>query len=495
MKSVLEHIVGSAHFMLSEFTLGVLLLFLVVLSIVMDTNRFKAILIGFTVFVMAASFIMLFDQKMVVDRMLFMGMVRITNYVIYFKAIVLLAGILSVLMYLNEKRKFDLEPIMFIVTIVMGLNFLMSSSHFLMTYVALELVSLTSYALVYRDTKNSGETTFNVGVASKSAEASLKYLLFGAVASAVLLYGISLVYGITGTLDYGDLSTILNDGVHSSSRIMLFIAVICIVLGVLFKIGVFPMHYWIPDVYEAASTPVTAFFSIAPKVGGIVVLLILYSQIGFLSFELMATIAIITILSGNFPALWQTNLKRLLAYSSIAHSGFLMLGFVALGTSTLEAVSVYVFIYMIMNFAAFFLVQLTESTSSEATFETLSGQGKNNTLLGVFAVLLAVSLTGLPPTGGFMAKLFVLSSFWDLSATMHSNVFWIVFIVALLNTAVALFYYIKIPYFMYFKTNTNNTEIKVSASHKILLVLISILLVASFIKINWLIDFIGMFNN
>lgn len=385
-------------------------------------------------------------------------------------------------MYFNVKKKFELEPIMFIVTIVLGLNFLISSSHFLMTYVSLELVSLTSYALVYRAT-------------AKSSEASLKYLLYGAVASAILLYGISLVYGITGTLDYGDLSAIARDGINPASAIMLTVATVMIALGLLFKIGVIPMHLWIPDVYEAAETPVTAFFSIGPKVGGIVALLVLYRSIGvFIGFDTMAVLAVATILTGNLPALWQNNLKRLFAYSSIAHSGFLMLAFVALGTSSLEAMNVYLLIYMIMNFAAFYMVQLVESKGEEATLNSIAGLGKSQVVLGVFSVVLTLSLTGLPPTGGFMAKLFVLSSFWGLSSIMDSNVFWVVFLLAIINTAIALFYYIKIPYYFFFKNVGDNTEIYVSRGKKILLALIMVLLLVSFIKINWLIDLIGMFN-
>lgn len=483
MKSVLQDIVFESHYLISEFTLAALVLFLVLMSIMMDTDRFKTVLLCFTSFVMLSSLLMLVDQSAAIEKGIFMHMITIHSYTIYFKAIIIVSGILAVLMYFNVKKKFELEPIMFIVTIVLGLNFLISSSNFLMTYVSLELVSLTSYALVYRAT-------------AKSSEASLKYLLYGAVASAILLYGISLVYGITGTLDYGDLSAIARDGINPASAIMLTVATVMIVLGLLFKIGVVPMHLWIPDVYEAAETPVTAFFSIGPKVGGIVALLVLYRSVGTLiGYETMAVLAVATILTGNLPALWQNNLKRLFAYSSIAHSGFLMLAFVALvGTTSLGAMNVYLLIYMIMNFAAFYMVQLIESKGEEATLNSIAGLGKSQVVLGVFSVVLALSLTGLPPTGGFMAKLFVLTSFWDLSSVMNSNVFWVVFLLAIINTAVALFYYIKIPYYFFFKNVGDNTEIYVSRGKKILLALITILLLVSFIKINWLIDLIGMFN-
>ena len=482
MKSVLQDIVFESHYLISEFTLGALVLFLVLMSIMMDTDRFKTVLLCFTSFVMLSSLLMLVDQSAAIEKGIFMHMITIHSYTIYFKAIIIVSGILAVLMYFNVKKKFELEPIMFIVTIVLGLNFLISSSHFLMTYVSLELVSLTSYALVYRAT-------------AKSSEASLKYLLYGAVASAILLYGVSLVYGITGTLDYGDLSAIARDGVPSQSVTMFTVAMFMVAFGLFFKIGFVPMHLWIPDVYEAAETPVTAFFSIAPKVGGIVALMIMYAYMwGFLTFETIAALAVATILAGNLPALWQNNLKRLLAYSSIAHSGFLMLAFVALGTTSLEAMNVYLLIYMIMNFAAFYMVQLVESKGEEATLNSIAGLGKSQVILGVFSVVLALSLTGLPPTGGFMAKLFVLTSFWDLSSVMNSNVFWIVFLLAIINTAIALFYYIKIPYYFFFKNVGDKTEIYVSRGKKILLALIMILLLVSFIKINWLIDLIGIFN-
>lgn len=482
MKYILQDIVSNSQYFVSEFMLGGLILFLVLISIMMDVNRYKSVILGFTTFVLLSSSLLLIDQQGGIGKTLFLNTLEVTTYTYFFKFIIISSGVLTVLMYFNERSKFEIEPVIFIVSIVLGLNFLVSSSHLLMTYTSLELVSLTSYALVYRMT-------------AKSSEASMKYLLFGAVASAILLYGISLVYGITGTFDYGDLSAVTREGIPAGSQLMFFVALLMIVLGLLFKIGLFPMHLWIPDVYEAASTPVAAFFSIAPKVGGLIALLTLYVQaVGFLSFELMAIIAVVTILSGNLPALWQTHLKRLFAYSSIAHSGFMMLAFVALRTTTLEALNVYLLIYVVMNFSAFYMVQLIESKGGEATLDSIKGLGKVQPILGIASVVLAISLTGLPPTGGFMAKLFVLSSFWDMSTYLNENVFWVILIIALLNTAVALFYYIKIPFFMFFKESNNNTELNVSGGNKMLLALITIVLLVSFIKINWLIDFIGMFN-
>ena len=348
-----------------------------------------------------------------------------------------------------------------------------------MTYVSIELVSLTSYAMVYRST-------------SKSAEAALKYLLFGAVASAIMLYGMSLIYGVAHSFDYETLSQAFESVSHANYHILI-LAIITIMLGFLFKIGSFPMHLWIPDVYESASTPVVAFYSTAPKIGGTLALVNLCNQLGWIGMDVLAVFAIITILFGNFPALWQSNLKRLMGYSSIAHAGIILMALVAFDSNHFESLKLFLFIYVFMNFSAFLLIQVCE-TNGEATFENIKGLGKQSTLVGVVAIVIAMSLTGLPPTGGFMAKFLVFSGFWNMANTLNQPLFWVVLSVALVNTVIALFYYIKIPYYMYFKTSEKNSEFNVSDGHKIFLALSLILLVGSFIKIDWLLELISIFN-
>lgn len=477
--SSLDNIISSIAYISSELVLGGLLLFLLLLSIISDNQKYRWFFVAVTLLSLVLSMLYVLDQRAVVGQNLFMGMVNLSQYALFFKALVLLSGLFTTLLFAKEKKKFEAEPLVFMVAIMLGINILISSSDLLLTYVSIELVSLTSYALVYRNT-------------AKSAEAAMKYLLFGAVSSAVMLYGMSLIYGVAHSFDYESLSYAF-ESVSPANYHILILAIITIMLGFLFKMGAFPMHLWIPDVYEAASTPVVAFYSTAPKIGGALALVNMCDKLGWVGMDVLSLFAVITILIGNLPALWQTNLKRLMAYSSIANAGIVIMALIAFDSNHFESLKMFLFIYVIINFSAFLLIQVLEE-KGEATFESIKGLGKKNTLVGVSAVVLAISLAGIPPTGGFMAKFLVFSGFWNMATVLNQPVLWWVLAIALLNTVVALFYYIKIPYYMCFKEVEKNSEFNVSDGHKIFLVLSMILLVGSFIKIDWLLQLISIFN-
>ncbi len=477
--SSLNNIIASAAYISSELVLGGLVLFLLLLSIIADNQKYRWVFVGVTLLSLMLSLLYVLEQRAVVGGDLFMGLVNLSQYVLFFKALILLCGMFTTLLFIKERKPFEAEPLIFVVAIMLGINLLISSSDLLLTYVSIELVSLTSYALVYRST-------------AKSAEASMKYLLFGAVASAVMLYGISLVYGVAHSFDYQSLSYAF-ESVSPANYHILVLGIITIMLGFLFKMGAFPMHLWIPDVYEAASIPVVAFYSTAPKIGGALALVNLCEKLGWVGMDVLSLFAVITILIGNLPALWQSNLKRLMAYSSIAHAGIIIMALIAFDSHHFESLKLFLFIYVIMNFSAFLLIQVLEE-KGEATFNSIQGLGKQNALVGVSAIVLAISLAGLPPTGGFMAKFLVFSGYWNMATVLDQPVLWWVLAIALLNTVVALFYYIKIPYYMYFKAIEKNSEFNVSDGHKIFLILSLILLVGSFIKIDWLLELISIFN-
>ena len=325
--SSLDNIISSAGYISSEIVLGGLLLFLVLLSIIADNQKYRWVFIGVTLLSLVLSMLYVLDQKAVVGDNLFMGLVILSQYALFFKALVLLSGILTTLLFAKDKKTFEAEPLIFMVSIILGLNLLISSSDLLMTYVSIELVSLTSYALVYRST-------------AKSAEAAMKYLLFGAVASAVMLYGMSLIYGVAHSFDYDSLSYAF-ESVSPANYHILVLAIITIMLGFFFKMGAFPMHLWIPDVYEAASTPVVAFYSTAPKIGGAVALVNLCDKLGWVGMDVLSLFAVITILIGNLPALWQNNLKRLMAYSSIAHAGIIIMALIAFDSNHFESLKLF----------------------------------------------------------------------------------------------------------------------------------------------------------
>lgn len=492
LKTALLQTLQSSGFFMPEMILGVLVLFLVVLASIRGASEKKVMIVSLSSLTLVLAALNLIDQQVAIGPYrLFSGLVELTTYGVYFKLIVYLSAFLTVLMIANSAEKFTIEPLIFIVSITFGLSFLLSSVNLLLTYVSLELVSLTSYALVYRST-------------AKSTEASLKYLLFGAVSSAIMLYGMSLIYGTVGSLDYSAVGLVVGQGgVEHTNYVLLLIGLVCLALGLLFKVGAFPMHLWIPDVYESASTPIVAFFASAPKIGGIGALLLLFDQVNVLFFiQIFSLVALLSIFAGNLPALWQKNVKRMLAYSSIAHSGFLLIGLQGASIAGLgsglqvefHGIYIYAIIYVVMNFSAFLCVQIIEKNTGEVNLDSFAGVGRTIPLLGVCVVVTMVSLIGLPPTGGFMAKLFVFTEYWTIANWMNSWLFWSVLILGLLNAVIALFYYIKMPYWAFFKSSLKNTKIIVSSTDKILLALTIVVLVGTFIKIDWLVDLISIFN-
>ena len=253
----------------------------------------------------------------------FNGMVTITNltafWQLFLSAVTLI--VLSMCVF-REKKQSSLEFYSLIIGILLGVHVLVMSSNFLMLYFSLELVSLCSYAITF--------FAFN----KQTSESSLKYLLFGAAASAIMLYGLSLLFAITGTLDFTGQAFI--DNMLAANPIPVIVASILVLSGFLFKISAFPFHLWVPDVYETAPTPVVAYFSVVPKIGGIAILikvvltLNLFGQAPINWGILLAVLSMLTIAVGNLSALFQFNIKRLLAYSAIAQTGFMLAGLAAL---------------------------------------------------------------------------------------------------------------------------------------------------------------------
>lgn len=375
-----------------------------------------------------------------------------------------------------------------ILGLLIGALFMSMTVHLLAIYVALEMVSLSSYVL----------TNFNFD--RKSAEASIKYLLFGGVASAVMLYGMSWLYGLSGTLLIT--SPAMLTGLGEASPLLAGLAVLLTLGGFLFKISAVPFHLWAPDVYEGAPTPVVALFSVVPKLAGLVLLIrfvpVLQSFSGtWDGTTLLAGLAIVTMTVGNVAALGQTNAKRMMAYSSIAHSGFLLVGVVAYTAFGLQSVLFYAAVYLLMNFAAFLLIQLLSKCSGQERITDFRGLGRQHPGLGVAALLVMIALTGLPPTAGFTVKVLIFSSLWEAYQQHPQPILLILFVVGLINTAIALFYYLKIPFYMFFR----EPEVVHSSAarggsrnifDKILVGLLIFLLLVLFFKPELLLTFIAL---
>ena len=367
----------------------------------------------------------------------------------FFKLLIVFSSILVILFSITNKELDSAkdrlgEYYSLIFGMILGMFFMISAADLILIYLSVELLSLSSYVL-------AGFTKKTL----RNSEASLKYVIYGGVSSGIMLFGISIVYGLTGTTNLYEINSLIQS--PQINQLTLILAGILIFAGIGFKISVAPFHFWTPDVYEGAPVTITAYLSVASKAAGFA-LLIRFIKVGFISSvnpegywqlihlidwkSFFILISIITMTLGNFAALWQNNMKRLLAYSSIAHAGYLMLGLAVMSNEGILAVMIYFVIYTIMNLGAFFIVMLIANKIGSEEIDDYKGIGYSTPVLGICLAIFLVSLTGLPPTAGFIAKLYLFIALVD--AKMIA-----VAIIALLNTVVSLYYYIRVLKNMY----------------------------------------------
>jgi NADH-quinone oxidoreductase subunit N len=339
----------------------------------------------------------------------------------------------------NKGEFFALTAFMTAASMVMA-----EATDLLMLYLSMEGVGLASYVMA-----GYMRTTL------RSTEASLKYVIFGAVASALMLYGSSLLYGMTGSLSFAGIREgLMTNDVHGLG---LLVAVVLMIAGFSYKIAAVPFHYWAPDVYEGAPTPVSALFSVGPKAAGFALMIRFFyttlangpdavASAGIIERInwpiLMAVISAATMTLGNLVALRQDNVKRMLAYSSVAHVGYLLMGFVLLTDAGLAAILFYLLVYMFMNLGAFFYVVAINNHLKSEHLEDWKGLGFRAPWAGAMMVVFLASLTGVPPFAGFVGK------FWLFMSVMDRQWFWLV-IVAGLNSVMGLFYYFKVVKYLF----------------------------------------------
>lgn len=385
-----------------------------------------------------------------------------------------------------------LEWYSLLIAMTLGLFLMTISVNMLSIYLSIELVSICSYLLTALTTDR------------KASEGGIKYLLFGAVSSAIMLYGMSLLYGMTGTLDLTADS--FGAGLVGQDTAVVSVAILLTLAGLLFKLAGVPFHIWTPDAYEAVPIPVAAFFSVAPKAAGVLVLmrivtaLPLESPLGDVSATALQTplavLSLAGILIGNLSALRQTDAKRMLAYSTIAHAGFLLIGVVALNNAGFEAVLFYAGTYVFISIAAFFLIDLlARSNGTDLTIRHFAGLGPKHPLLSIALLVVMIALTGLPPTVGFTAKLLSFSALYD--AYQQTGNSWLValFGLGILNALISLVYYLKIPFLLFFRPATELPEPRDFAplpKPAIYLALgITVPIVGLFLKPDWLLRIVS----
>ncbi len=388
---------------------------------------------------------------------LFNGMIANDAFASFFKWLFLGAGALTVLIAAQGK---DFPPARIgefyalLMAIVLGMFMMASATDLLMVYLSLELVSMVSYVLAgYR----KGDR--------KAAEGSLKYVIYGGVASGVMLFGMSYLYGLTGTTSLLDLGSRLGalqatGASLAATRIALVVAIVFVTAGIGYKVAAVPWHMWCPDVYEGAPTPFTAFLSVGPKAAGFALALRFFHSAfagpsspatGFAEAlggipwpAVVGVVAAVTMTLGNLTALSQTNLKRLLAYSSIAHAGYTLMGLSAVSDRGIQGVMIYMLVYLVMNLGAFLVVILVaEATGSESILD-YKGLARRHPLAAVAFAIFLFSLTGLPPFAGFAGKWYLFYAVFERIDGPGGGWYAILALVGALNTAVSLYYYVRI---------------------------------------------------
>lgn len=361
----------------------------------------------------------------------FGGMLRYDWLAFVFKMLFIFgAAITSLFMMDVEKISKRAEAYLLLLAATIGMNLMAASADLVMLYLAVESTSIPMYVLAgfLLDDK-------------KSTEAGFKYLLFGATTSAIFLYGLSLVYGFSGTTQFTNMRSYFGT-FNPVSLGVLFL----VVVGVGFKISLVPFHFWAPDVYEGAPTPIAGFLSTASKAAGFAVLMRLFltafPQIAVDWQMLLAILAVLTMTLGNLAALAQTNIKRLLAYSSIAHAGYALIGLVANNELGVTGVIYYLLAYILTNLAAFGIIMAVGRVTGSDEIRSYDGMSRRSPYLGLAMMVAFLSLAGMPPFGGFMAKVLV------FAGAIQAGWYWLV-IVGLLNSIIGLYYYLTVLKYVY----------------------------------------------
>ena len=382
----------------------------------------------------------LFFARPADPSLVFGGMVRFDWLGFLFKMFFVFAAAVTALFFMDtDKLNQRAEAYLLLLAATIGMCLMSSSADLVMLYLAIETTSIPLYIL-------AGFLTGD----DRSTESGFKYMLFGALTSAVLLYGFSLIYGFAGTTSLYDLS------IHFSNFDLLAVGITFLVLaGLAFKVSLFPFHFWAPDVYEGAPTPVAGFLSTASKAAGFAVILRLLTAVfPVISTDwsmILAVLATLTMTVGNLIAMAQKNIKRLLAYSSIAHAGYAMIGVVAFSQLGVASAVFYLFAYMLTNLLAFGIVGIVGHVTGSDDVSAYNGLDRRNAALSLAALVAFLSLAGMPPFGGFVAKFFV------FAAAIQSGWIWLA-VVGVLNSIFGLYYYLNILKYIYLYRTEDQDE-------------------------------------
>ena len=461
-----------------EIFLSLSIMFLLILG-VFKKNSSKLIQNISLIILLITSVITLNETLGIQETLLFNSSVVIDYLSSFMKIVTLLAAFLVLVIssnYLKTLKIFKIEYPILILSSVLGMMIMISSNDLIVFYMGLELQSLALYVLA----------TFNRDQL-KSSEAGLKYFVLSALSSGLLLYGCSLIYGFTGSTNFNIIANQLN-----SNEYAITFGIVFILVGLAFKISAVPFHMWAPDVYEGSPTSVTLFFTMVPKIAALTVF-IRFLYVPFLNLidqwqMILIFLSIASMLFGAIAAIGQTNLKRLIAYSSIGHVGYTLAGVATGSNDGIQSSVIYITIYIIMNLGLFScLLMMKRNNKYFEDIEDLSGLSKNHPLMSLSLLVILFSLAGIPPLAGFFAKFYIFKSVLEQSMYFLA-------IVGLLSTVVAAFYYLRIIKIMYFDKEKEKYDTDHSLWLKFSLMFSTLLILIYFIFPSQLIEVVSRIN-
>jgi len=461
-----------------EIFLSLSIMFLLILGVFKKDS--SKLIQNISLIILLITAVITFNETISVsEEKLFKNSIIIDYLSSFMKIITLLAAFLVLIIsstYLKAFKIFKIEYPILILSSVLGMMIMISSNDLIVFYMGLELQSLALYVLA----------TFNRDNI-KSSEAGLKYFVLSALSSGLLLYGCSLIYGFTGSTNFDIIAVELN-----SNEYALTFGIVFILVGLAFKISAVPFHMWAPDVYEGSPTSVTLFFTMVPKIAALSVF-IRFLYVPFLNLigqwqTILIFLSIASMLFGAIAAIGQTNLKRLVAYSSIGHVGFALAG-LATGTNDgIQSSVIYITIYILMNLGLFScLLMMKRNDEYYENIDDLSGLSKNHPLLSLSLLIILFSLAGIPPLAGFFAKFYIFKSVIEQSMYFLA-------VVGLLSTVVAAFYYLRLIKIMYFDEEKEKYDSDHSIWLKFSLTLSTLLILIYFIFPSQLIEVVSRIN-
>jgi len=461
-----------------EIFLSLSIMFLLILGVFKKDS--SKLIQNTSLIILLVTAVITFNETLGIKQTLLFNDSVIIDYLSSFmKIITLLAAFLVLVIssnYLRTFKIFKIEYPILILSSVLGMMVMISSNDLIVFYMGLELQSLALYVLA----------TFNRDQL-KSSEAGLKYFVLSALSSGLLLYGCSLIYGFTGSTNFDLIADQLN-----SNQYALTFGIVFILVGLAFKISAVPFHMWAPDVYEGSPTSVTLFFTMVPKIAALTVF-IRFLYVPFFNLidqwqMILIFLSIASMLFGAIAAIGQTNLKRLIAYSSISHIGYALAGLATGSNDGIQSSIVYITIYILMNLGFFScLLMMRRNKEYFEDIEDLSGLSKNHPLLSLSLLIILFSLAGIPPLAGFFAKFYIFKSVLEQSMYFLA-------IVGLLSTVVAAFYYLRIIKIMYFDKEKEKYDTDHSLWLKFSLTTSTLLILIYFIFPNQLIEVVSKIN-